>query len=1249
MLDLTENEAFATIEFDRQNGKITCFEDLSICSMGLTVQFWHKALDWDSNCCIVSNGAELLSHEGFPQYPGMSFLQQDGQLVLVLATTDHFWRLTSELPEQNKWHFYEITFDPDLGWKLYIDNKLAAAASKPSRRGPNGSKGPFKTNLFLGICPAMSDSTFFSRYQYDDLRIHFASRDRLEKAGVIYRDVKYTPMKYNIQFADLKQAINQTLSITDSISINEALFTIHGEPEEVPAEERTKRALRFANERTNIHITPKGGCGVEDVNQCENGMTMRAKVRFHNLKDSFCLIDSQNFAVYFLSGSLYFQLFLPNRLVSRIWLVPISIDFDKWYQLDATWHQNIGLSVYVNGKLAGFQEDPEKVNQELKNENSVAVKGDIYIGRPHKALFANDNHGLGTFDIESIEFEDTSMGFARDIKDIGTMEIDRYNYFVDTVVGGGIPSLSGTYDVHGNPTITAGIGNTQALHLQDSKKQYAVIKLPEGSCLNNADLRRCYDGFTISAWLKPRSSYQSFTPFLMLGGKDVHTARMALYQNNSRLHAYVLTPTEKWYANGRSPTPNLWQFYEVSWHPVFGLSVFVNDSLIARIDRPVPSLDLPTLDDLDSQVIIGRVDNGKNIYFSDIFVGDIEISNAHRMSMLRAGARYSGNKPMTVTQDSVDFSAVLPNQVGKTIPCGASGMILSGPNLPKLDTTGTNENMLRFEGNAAGRYVSPVQTSALGISYNIKASFPDVDSEQIFVESKNFRLASLNGNLVGTYNKEGKVWSVSFPSFTANKIYNLSFSFHPVVGLSLWENGKLAVSNNTPSDIKIPHPVGNDATLGESGFTIGRGLKRGPKDPAFSKINLVGLVITDVTQEILREQDGKSAISIEAPPKGEITYPSVSNDFTTTTSIDKSTKEDTQRNNQKSTYKMPVRLIGGKSLREGRVEVLYQGTWGTICDDRFTNTIGEIVCKMLGHGALEATFGSDGNRWDIKGVDLFGKGKDKIHIDTDNFDCLGEEAELSDCIWDHDGKNDCQHSEDVGVRCRQPDGDDCASSPCFNAGTCTDLPWDYSCSCIQGYKGRNCEFDIDECYSDPCQNNAECLDEVNGYRCICNPGYAGVNCETEIDECDPNPCQHKGSCTDKVNAYECACVLGFAGKNCEIDIDDCRNAGCMHGAPCVDGINAFTCICPRGFASDRCEINVDECRSNPCLHGSCIDQIGGYRCICESNWDGPNCHIDKNECGSDPCENGAYCIDGFNKYTCQCLPGYEGKNCEIGK
>ena len=100
-----------------------------------------------------------------------------------------------------------------------------------------------------------------------------------------------------------------------------------------------------------------------------------------------------------------------------------------------------------------------------------------------------------------------------------------------------------------------------------------------------------------------------------------------------------------------------------------------------------------------------------------------------------------------------------------------------------------------------------------------------------------------------------------------------------------------------------------------------------------------------------------------------------------------------------------VRLIGGTGPHEGRVEILHDGQWGTVCDDYWTLSDARVACRQLGYSdASEAAR-----------LARFGAGSGPIWMD--NVVCSGNETRLADCPFSGWGEHNCEHDEDAGAVC----------------------------------------------------------------------------------------------------------------------------------------------------------------------------------------------------------------------------------------
>jgi deleted-in-malignant-brain-tumors protein 1 len=105
-----------------------------------------------------------------------------------------------------------------------------------------------------------------------------------------------------------------------------------------------------------------------------------------------------------------------------------------------------------------------------------------------------------------------------------------------------------------------------------------------------------------------------------------------------------------------------------------------------------------------------------------------------------------------------------------------------------------------------------------------------------------------------------------------------------------------------------------------------------------------------------------------------------------------------------------VRLVGGPSSMEGRLQIYHSGAWGEVCDDYFDGAYGAsyygysttTVCQQLGYagGTFVSTYDAPGDTFVL-----------------DDVNCTGTERRIGDCPHLAWGTENCTSPEGAGFRC----------------------------------------------------------------------------------------------------------------------------------------------------------------------------------------------------------------------------------------
>ena len=99
-----------------------------------------------------------------------------------------------------------------------------------------------------------------------------------------------------------------------------------------------------------------------------------------------------------------------------------------------------------------------------------------------------------------------------------------------------------------------------------------------------------------------------------------------------------------------------------------------------------------------------------------------------------------------------------------------------------------------------------------------------------------------------------------------------------------------------------------------------------------------------------------------------------------------------------------IRLVGDEP-NQGRLEIHYDGRWGTVCHDHFDEQAGMVVCRQLGYTQLR----------EFSRVNKTSQKQSMIWLD--DISCSPSDVRLSQCTSRGWGITDCHYNNTVVVAC----------------------------------------------------------------------------------------------------------------------------------------------------------------------------------------------------------------------------------------
>lgn len=180
--------------------------------------------------------------------------------------------------------------------------------------------------------------------------------------------------------------------------------------------------------------------------------------------------------------------------------------------------------------------------------------------------------------------------------------------------------------MNGNPPLVQGrIGNGLSLL---GNGQYLDLGEHPNECLGNLVL--CPNGITVSAWM----NFQNLNDNMYILSTGNNGIRM--YIKDDKLNVKVNQKNKEWYVHVPESDIGTWNYVELSWHPDFGLGLYLNNTLVAH-STFVDSVNNAPVTATRPHVLFGKANPGDSTDVTrtaDMVVDEMEVWYGRREELL---------------------------------------------------------------------------------------------------------------------------------------------------------------------------------------------------------------------------------------------------------------------------------------------------------------------------------------------------------------------------------------------------------------------------------------------------------------------------------------------------------------------------------------------------------------------------------------------------------------------------------------